>query len=48
MTTSGRMGPADQSVNTAPLDDLHTRPENTQWILYSVLAAAFVGLHRRR
>ncbi|NHU43744.1 hypothetical protein R1X32_30070 [Rhodococcus opacus] len=47
MTTSGRMGPDDQSVNTAPVDDLHKRPENTHWILYSVLAAAFVGLHRR-
>ncbi|AHK27320.1 hypothetical protein OPAG_07613 [Rhodococcus opacus PD630] len=44
MTTSGRMGPDNQSVNTAPVDDLHKRPENTHWILYSVLSVAFVGL----
>ncbi|MFC0446558.1 hypothetical protein [Rhodococcus jostii] len=44
MNTTGRMGPDNHSINTAAVDDLHNRPENTHWILYSVLAVAFVGL----
>ncbi|GAA4481668.1 hypothetical protein GCM10023094_30300 [Rhodococcus olei] len=44
MSTPATGSASDDAVSVAPVDDLHTRPENTHLTLYLVAFALFVGL----